>query len=61
MAAARLWGVTWRPDEGGRFFDHTAMVVAIDGHGRTRLRYGVGQLDDAPRVADDVERLLHDG
>lgn len=60
-AAARGWGVTSRPAEGGRFFDHTATVVAIDGHGRARLRYGIGQIDDAPHVARDVERLLRDG
>ena len=60
-ATARRWGVTVRPAEGGRFFDHTATVIAIDGHGRARLRYGIGQIDDAPRVARDVERLLRDG
>lgn len=60
-ATARRWGVTVRSVEGGRYFDHTATVVAIDGHGRARLRYGVGQIDDAPRVADDIEKLLRDG
>lgn len=60
-AAARGWGVTSRPAAGDRFFDHTATVVAIDGHGRARLRYGVGQIDNASRVARDVERLLRDG
>lgn len=58
---ARRWGVTVRPAEGRRYFDHTALVIAIDRHGRARLRYGVGQIDDAPRVASDIKTLLHDG
>lgn len=59
-ATARRWGITWRPAEGGRFIDHTAIVVVIDEHGRARLRYGVAQIDDIRRVARDIGKLLHE-
>lgn len=59
-AAARRWGITWRPTEERRFIDHTAIVVAIDEHGRARLRYGVGQIDGITSVARDIGKLLHE-
>jgi protein SCO1/2 len=60
-AAARHWGVTWRPAEAGAFIDHTSVVAAVAPDGRLRLRYSFSQIGDAGAVARDLVRLLHDG
>lgn len=60
-SAARAWGVTWRPAEGGAYFDHTSAVVLIGPDGRQRLRYGFSQIGDASAMARDIEHVLHAG
>jgi protein SCO1/2 len=59
-AAARDWGVTWRPAESGAFIDHTSVVTAVGPDGRLRLRYSVSQIGDTAAVARDLAHLLHD-
>jgi protein SCO1 len=60
-AAARDWGVTWRPAEGGAFIDHTSVIAAVAPDGQLRLRYSFSQIGDAGAVARDLAHLLHDG
>jgi protein SCO1 len=59
-AAARAWGVTWRPVKGGAFIDHTSLVAVIGPDGRERLRYGFSQLGDPAAVARDLRHILHE-
>lgn len=59
-AAARAWGVTWRPAKGGAFIDHTSLVAVIGPDGRERLRYGFSQLGDPAAVARDLRHILHE-
>lgn len=59
-AAARAWGVTWRPAEGGAFIDHTSLVAVVGPDGRERLRYGFSQLGDPAAVARDLRHILHE-
>ena len=59
-AAARDWGVTWRPAEGGAFIDHTSVVTAVGPDGRLRLRYSFSQIGDTAAVARDLAHLLRD-
>lgn len=58
--AARAWGITWRPSEGGRFIDHSSVVAVVGPDGRLRLRYGYSQMGDPAAIARDLERVLHD-
>jgi protein SCO1 len=58
--AARAWGVTWRPAEGGAFIDHTSLVTVVGPDGRERLRYGFSQLGDPAAVARDLIHILHE-
>ena len=60
-AAARAWGVTWRPAECGAFIDHTSLVAVVGPDGRERLRYGFSQLGDPAAVARDLRHILHEG
>lgn len=60
-AAARDWGISWRPAEGGAYIDHSAVVTAVGPDGRVRLRYGFSQLQNRHAVANDLRHLLHDG
>lgn len=57
-AAARAWGVSWRPAEGGAFIDHTSVVTAVGPDGRLRLRYGFSQMANIRAVALDIRHLL---
>jgi protein SCO1 len=59
-AAARAWGVTWRPSESGAYIDHTSLVAVIGPDGRERLRYGFSQLVDPNAVARDLKHILHE-
>jgi protein SCO1/2 len=59
-AAARAWGVTWRPSEGGAYIDHTSVVAVVGPDGRERLRYGFSQLEDPKAVARDLKHILHE-
>jgi protein SCO1/2 len=59
-AAARAWGVTWRPSEGGAYIDHTSVVAVVGPDGRERLRYGFSQLENPKAVASDLKYILHE-
>lgn len=60
-AAASAWGIIWRRAEGGRFIDHSSVVVVVGPDGRQRLRYGFSQLGDPAAMARDLRRILHEG
>jgi len=59
--AARDWGVAWRFADGGRYIDHTSVVILVGPDGHVRLRYGFSQLQDSRILATDIRHLLHDG
>jgi protein SCO1/2 len=59
-AAARAWGVTWRPAAGGAYIDHTSIVAVVGPDGRERLRYGFSQLSNPGAVARDIRHILHE-
>jgi protein SCO1/2 len=59
-AAARTWGVTWRPAGCCAYIDHTSLVAVVGPDGRERLRYGFSQLGDPAAVARDLRHILHE-
>jgi len=60
-SAATDWGVAWRFADGGRYIDHTSVVIVVGPDGHVRLRYGFSQLHDGSILAADIRHLLREG
>ncbi|TLU71064.1 SCO family protein [Lichenicoccus roseus] len=57
-AAAKDWGVSWRPAEGGAYIDHASVITLVDPQGRWRVRYGLSQVADPAAVARDIRHVM---